>query len=100
MFSSLEEILQSRSIHELRDLVVQLDREGQSKQTELQQMVRDCLSLNNIDIIVAMSLIIILYSILNCVYILQVGSTYHDFIQSADTISIMKVPKSIYITII
>jgi len=57
MISSVEDILQSRSIHELRDLVHDLDRESKTKQSELQQMV---------------------------------GSTYLDFIQSADAISDMR----------
>lgn len=62
MLSTLDEILQTRSIHELRELVCELDKESQGKQKELQQMV---------------------------------GSTYHDFIQSADTISVMKVFKKV-----
>ena len=38
---SIEEILQQHSVHELRSLVEQLQRESVGKQTELQQMVSD-----------------------------------------------------------
>lgn len=37
---SIEDILQQHTVHELRDLIAQLEREGSGKQTELQLMVR------------------------------------------------------------
>lgn len=57
MSSFAEELLQTRSIPELRELVYSLDKDADSKETELQHMV---------------------------------GSKYHDFIQSADKISVMR----------
>ena len=54
---SAEDLLRTKSIFELRQLVEKLNQTAQSKQSELQQMV---------------------------------GSKYHDFIQSADSIAAMK----------
>lgn len=57
MTSLADDLLRSRTIPELRDLVNSLERDSLAKRTELQHMV---------------------------------GSKYHDFIQSADKISLMK----------
>ena len=38
---SVEEVLQRHTVHELRDLIAQLESECGGKQTELQQMVSE-----------------------------------------------------------
>ena len=57
MTTLADDLLRSRTIPELRDLVNSLEKDSKSKKTELQHMV---------------------------------GSKYHDFIQSADKIALMK----------
>ncbi len=58
MTSLADDLLKTRTIPELRDLISTLEKDANGKKTELQQMV---------------------------------GSKYHDFIQSADKITEMKV---------
>lgn len=57
MTTLADDLLRSRTIPELRDLVNSLEKDSKAKKTELQHMV---------------------------------GSKYHDFIQSADKIALMK----------
>lgn len=57
MTTLAEDLLKSRTVYELRELVYTLEKDASSKKTELQHMV---------------------------------GSKYHDFIQSADKVSLMK----------
>lgn len=61
MSLSAEELLKTKSVPELRDLVISLEKDAKLKQVELQQLV---------------------------------GSKYHDFVESADTIKKMFVVSS------